>query len=68
MLPLDEELTQTLRNLDPHKSAFELDKPFTVSGNLSMPKTVVATISNWLDSPITADKEINHEFMASLSQ
>ena len=48
MLILDNELSKDLSNLDPHKSAFELDEPRTISGNMSMPKTAVATMSNWI--------------------
>lgn len=47
-LTLSNDLSHELRHLDPHKSAFELDNPRTISGNLSIPKTVVGTISNWL--------------------
>ena len=47
-LTLDNDLAEELKHLDPHKSCFELDAPRTISGNLSIPKTVVGTISNWL--------------------
>lgn len=49
-LTLDDVLTSQLRNLDPHKSCFDTDKPFGISENLAIPKTVVATISNWIHS------------------
>jgi hypothetical protein len=39
-----------LRHLAPHKSVFDLNEPKVVSGNLSMPKPVIASISNWMHS------------------
>ena len=47
-LLLDNDLAEEFKHLDPHKSAFELDTPRTISGNLSIPKTVIGTINNWL--------------------
>jgi ApbE superfamily uncharacterized protein (UPF0280 family) len=37
-----------------------MNAPRTVSRNLSMPKTVIATISNWIhwDEPEQADPEV----------
>lgn len=34
----------------PHKNVFELTKPGAISDNISMPKPVIATISNFLHS------------------
>lgn len=39
-------------NLAPHNNAFVLNEPNLVSGNIAIPKPVVATVSKWLlDSP-----------------
>lgn len=54
MLTIDNKLSKTLEDLAPHKSCLGLDKPYTISNNLSTPKTVVATVSNWMQS--TKDK------------
>jgi hypothetical protein len=64
-LILDDYLSQELSHLDPHKNAFELDQPRTISPNMSIPKTAVSTMSNWIhrsdpDEPIT-------DFMKSIS-
>lgn len=63
MLILDNELSSDLSNLDPHKSAFELDTPRTISGNMSMPKTAVATMSNWIHRE---DNDQPTDFMRSI--
>jgi hypothetical protein len=49
-----------LYRLAPHQSVFDLNSPRTVSRNLSMPKTVIATISNWMswDQPEVPDPEV----------
>lgn len=49
-LTLDHELTLSMDALKPHKSAFDINNPRSISENLSMPKTVVASISNWLNA------------------
>lgn len=64
-LPLDEDLTSLLKELEPHKSCFELDKPRTISGNLSVPKTVVATISNWMHTEET-DVSMEQGFLSNI--
>lgn len=45
---LDTYTTEELRALSPHKSTFGLDSPRRVSGNLSQPKPVVATVANFV--------------------
>lgn len=65
-LPLDNELTELLKDLQPHKSCFELDEPKTISGNLSVPKTVVATISNWMHSSHNEDQAMDADFLNSV--
>ena len=66
-LTLDDNLSELFKHLQPHKSAFELDKPKTISGNMSMPKTVVATISNWMHSDVPDSTQMSSEFLASVS-
>lgn len=45
---VDNFMAEELYELAPHKSTFDLDKPYNVSTNLSMPKTVISTFSSWL--------------------
>jgi hypothetical protein len=68
-LSLDLLTAQDLYRLAPHQSTFDLNAPRTVSRNLSMPKTVIATISNWLswDQPEQADPEVLRR-MASIPE
>ncbi len=58
---IDHLTTEELAALAPHKSTFSLDEPYKVSRNLSMPKTVVGTISNWIhmkdEDPNRLEKE-----------
>lgn len=54
-LSLDNWVTEELRRLAPHQSVFSLDAPRTVSRSLSMTKTVVATIANWVHA-VEADQ------------
>ncbi|WP_144106655.1 hypothetical protein [Paraburkholderia sp. BCC1886] len=59
-LSLDFVTATELEKLAPHQSVFDMNAPRTVSRNLSMPKTVIATISNWMhwDVPEAADPEV----------
>jgi len=52
---LDHWTAEELQRLAPHMSVFDLNAPRQVSKNLSMPKPVVATISNWVHRVIPAD-------------
>lgn len=45
---MDHVVEKDMYNLAPHKSVFDLDSPYQISGNLSMPKPVINTISNWM--------------------
>ena len=54
-LSLDNWTTEELRRLSPHMGVFDLNAPRQVSKNLSMPKPVVATISNWVHRTIPPD-------------
>jgi RNA polymerase Rpb1, domain 2 len=53
VLPIDHVLTRELYPLMPHQSAFSMNEPRALSKNLSMPKTVVLTISNWMHWPVS---------------
>lgn len=66
-LTLDEKLTELIKDLKPHKSCFELDRPRSISNNLSIPKTVVATISNWMHSDIDEREVMDADFIKSVS-
>ncbi|WP_233875066.1 hypothetical protein [Paraburkholderia adhaesiva] len=60
VLTLDHTLTDALYSLMPHQSAFSMNEPRALSKNLSMPKPVVLTISNWMHwpEPDTPDPEV----------
>lgn len=49
MLTVDNFLTNELEPLKPHKSTFNLAKPYDTSSNLSIPKPVIASISHWIN-------------------
>ena len=51
-LSLDYDTWLSLENLAPHMSSLDLNAPRNVATNLSMPKTVVATIANWVSGTI----------------
>lgn len=52
---LDNMTAEELRGLAPHMSVFGLDEPRAVSRNLSMPKPVISSIANMLDTPEEVD-------------
>jgi hypothetical protein len=54
-LAIDNYVADAYKNLEPHKSVFSLDEPFKVSSNLSMPKPVISTISNFIGTPLTEE-------------
>jgi len=47
-LAFDEVTADRWEALDPHFNVLELDKPYKVSGNVSIYKPMVTMISNWL--------------------
>ena len=53
-LSLDDTITHQLEALAPHKSAYGLDEPRVISGNLAAPKPHVSTKSSWIH-----DEELN---------
>lgn len=57
---MDHITTEQLQRLAPHMSTFGFDGVRTITRNLSIPKPVVTTISNWLhwkEEPLTAEQE-----------
>lgn len=54
-LALDKTLAFEFENLKPHKNVFSLNTPRQVSGNLSMPKPVVSSVSDYIDTPEIPD-------------
>jgi hypothetical protein len=59
-LCMDHVTTEDLQRLAPHMSTFGFDGVRTITRNLSIPKPVVTTISNWLhwkEEPLTAEQE-----------
>lgn len=68
MLTLDNKLGDATDDLAPYKSAHDSEKPYTISGDLSVPKPVVSTISNWMHSEdINLDINTDTEFMKSIA-
>lgn len=51
-LTLDNHTTRAFQSLEPHLSGFGMHEPFEVSGNVWLPKPVVAVVSNWLADPV----------------
>lgn len=49
-IAIDNKMAEHWYTLSPHKNVFVLNKPREVSGNISIPKPVVATMSNWMHS------------------
>jgi len=49
-LAIDHYMADQWYGLAPHKNVFELTRPREISGNISLPKPVVATISNFVSS------------------
>lgn len=45
-LHLDQDLTRAAQRLAPHHSLFDFDEARKISGNLFIPKQVVATVGN----------------------
>lgn len=44
----DNNMAKLCENLAPHRNVFVLDTPHKVSKNISIPKNVICTMSNWL--------------------
>lgn len=65
-LPLDDILSQLLEAFAPHKNVFILNKPKMVSDNVYIPKTVIATFSNWLSHPVLGHTPTNTKVFDSL--
>lgn len=59
-LSIDSYLAKKMEDLAPHKSAFDLSKPRTISRNEAIPNPVVSTIASYIHSPDAkiADPEI----------
>lgn len=57
-ISLDNTMAQMWLNLEPHNNVFVAQEPRKISGNISMPKPVIASISNWLSvvEPVDPDK------------
>ena len=47
-LALDNKNAKNMSRLDPLTSVMDLNKPFTVSRNTTLPAPLVATIVNWI--------------------
>mgnify|MGYP003592705145 CR=1 FL=1 len=68
MLTLDNDLTDRMYHLAPHKNTFAMDKPREVSDNLCISKTVVGTIANFLDREDNrVPTELQSTFMKQLA-
>jgi len=49
ILALDNVTSGELETLAPHKNMYDLNEPRTLSKAASLPKTVVSTMSSWLN-------------------
>ena len=49
-LSIDNHTADMWKPLQPHKNVLVLNEPRKLSANISLPKTVVATIANWASS------------------
>lgn len=47
---VDQKLEKLWYPLEPKFNIFGLNRPYEVTGNIAIPKPVIASISNWLDS------------------
>lgn len=57
-LLLDRYMTEGMRTLEPHFSAFNLAAPRTISSDVMIPKPLMATMGNWIyhDKPVDPAK------------
>ena len=62
-IAIDNYLARMWYALAPHKNLFELNSPREIAGNISIPKNVVGTFSNWLAS--SAGYDFTPEQMAA---
>lgn len=58
-IAIDNKMARHWQALAPHKNVFVLSKPREVSGNISIPKPVIATMSNWMRSAASAAVDEN---------
>jgi hypothetical protein len=49
-IALDRKMSDMWYPLSPEFNIFQMTKPFQVSGNISIPKPNIATISSWLEN------------------
>ena len=66
-LPIDQVVEKSLEALAPHMSVYGIDAPRAMSNTASLSKPVVATISDWLDSPIDPPDPVKYERMRQLA-
>lgn len=57
MLAIDNLLGDKFQHLAAHRDLLDLSRPRSTSRNISMPKPVVASISNWLHYPVDNNEE-----------
>lgn len=65
-LTIDQRMEKEFEHLAPHMSSFGLEKPRTVSDSLAIPKPVVGSISNWLESGSMVADPVKQEKMRTL--
>ncbi len=56
-IALDDFLASRWKALAPHNNVFLATTPREVSGNISIPKPVISTISNWMSTPEQTDPQ-----------
>lgn len=63
-IAIDNEMAKHWYALAPHKNVFVLNKPRAISDNISIPKPVVATMSNFLNKGGQVEPEKLQRFIA----
>ena len=49
-IAIDSHLGNLWKTLEPHNNVFLANSPGNISNNISIPKPVISTISNWLET------------------
>lgn len=63
-LTIDNHIERLMKPLESHNNVFVLNKPWEVSNNISIPKPVVATISNWIQTEEVVTQDMVSRFNA----
>lgn len=68
MLMLDNQMSDQIEALAPHKNVIDINNPRTLTGAATMPKPVASTISNWIaHNRVLENDPIKRQFLESLA-